>query len=244
MLMNKTFQIKFDNKLIAIILLLIALLVTIAFWQPWQTSSAAERTLAVTGEATVSDTPNQYDFYPTYQESGTNRQATLEKVNTQVNTVIEELKKLGVSEDKISLSENSYRAYWVDDKSNTISVTVTVEVEGKDLAQKVQDYLITTTPSGQITPYPTFTKDKLKSLQDQARTNALKDAKNKAESTVSEVGARLGKVVSISDNQYVGIMPMIGVAESSDSSKVNTSLPVSTSKQDVSVSVQVTYELR
>ena len=243
--MNKTLQVKLDNKLIAIVVLVIALLTTIGLWHPWSPSAASQnRTMTITGEATVSDTPDEFIFYPTYQETGTDRQATIDKVSAKVNTVIAEIKKLGVSEDSITLSANAYTAYWQPNSENSISVTVTVKVDNKTLAQKVQDYIITTTPSGQITSWPTFSDAKLKTLQANARTEALKDARSKADKTVGELGAALGKVISVSDNNYGGIIPMMGVAEASDSVTTKTSLPISTGKQDVTVTIQVTYELR
>lgn len=231
-----------ERILIAILLLVIVLLVVI--WRPWIVSTDNNRTISVTGTGSVSSAPDEFQFYPTYQDSGTDKQKTLTAVNTKVTTVMNELEKLGVSKDDITLSENVFNAYWVDNQNNTVSVSLYVVVKDKDLAQKVQDYLLTTTPYGQMTPQPTFSKDKYKTLSADARSEALKDAKTKAESSASELGSKVGKVISISDESNFGVIPMYSVSESSDSMTLKNSLPISPGKQDVSSSVKVVYELK
>lgn len=231
-----------ERILIAILLLVIVLLVVI--WRPWIVSTDNNRTISVTGTGSVSSAPDEFQFYPTYQDSGTDKQKTLTAVNTKVTTVMNELEKLGVSKDDITLSENVFNAYWVDNQNNTVSVSLYVVVKDKDLAQKVQDYLLTTTPYGQMTPQPTFSKDKYKTLSADARNEALKDAKTKAESSASELGSKVGKVITVSDESDMGVVPMYSVAESSDSSTVKTTLPISPGKQEVTSTVKVVYELK
>lgn len=235
-------RITFERILITILALVIVLMTIV--WQPWNSLSSDKRSISVVGTGTVSATPDKFTFMPTYQDTGTDKQKTLNTVNTKVNTVISELKKLGVPEDNISLSGNVYNAYWEDNKQNTVSVSLNIEVSDKQLAQKVQDYILTTTPYGQLTPYPSFTEEKQKSLEADARKAALQNAKSKAELSTSELGAKVGKVVKVSESSNIGIMPMYSTSSDSVSPSIGTTLPISSDKQEVTVSIEVEYELR
>lgn len=240
--MSKHISFKLDSKLALIAVLSLSLLMTIFMWQPFTNNSSVSRTITVNGEATVSSTPDEFDFSPTYQATGSDRQKTITSLNTTANNVITEIKKLGVSEDNITLSENTYSMYWNNsDSNNTISVSIGIKVSDKELAQKIQDYLITTTPYGQITPYTTFSAAKYKTLEAEARTQAITDAKTKAQKSASEIDVTLGKVVTVSDSSYGRIIPMMTTDIKSTSS---SSLPISAGKQDVTVTVQVVYEIK
>ena len=242
--MNKHFYLKINGERILIAILVLVLVLMIVIWKPWTGLSDEKRTISVTGSASVSAAPDEFQFYPTYQDSGTDKQKTMTALNTKVTNVINELEKLGVSKEDITLSENVFNVYWAESQNNTISVSLYVTVKNKELAQKVQDYLLSTTPYGQITPQPTFSKDKYKTLSADARREALKDAKTKAESSASELGSKVGKVISISDESNFGVIPMYSVSEPSDSMTLENSLPISPGKQDVSSSIKVVYELK
>jgi uncharacterized protein YggE len=128
------------------------------------------------------------------------------------------------------------------------SNSLTIKVSDKELSQKVQDYLVTTSPFGQVTPYASFSDEKRKSVESSVRSKAIADAKSNAEQTASELGLKVSKVVSISDPQNGVVMPMftkaadmaVGVAEAGTQS----SLPVLSGKQDITYVVQVTFELK
>lgn len=242
--MKKQVLVKITAERIIIVILMLVIVLMGALWQPWNNLESEKRKISVIGSGMVSAVPDKFTFMPTYQDTGTDKQKTLNAVNSKVNTVISELKKLGVSEDNISLSGNVYNAYWEDNKQNTVSVSLNIEVDEKQLAQKVQDYILTTTPYGQLTPYPSFSKEKQKSLEADARKAALQDAKSKAEASTSELGAKLGKVIKVTENSNIGVIPMYSTVSDSTSSSIGTSLPISTDKQDVTANVEVEYELR
>jgi uncharacterized protein YggE len=76
---------------------------------------------------------------------------------------------------------------------------------------------------------------------------AIADAKKKAGQTASELGTKLGKVVSITD-QNNGIFPMsysgaVSTMAIEDKATVS-SLPVLSGKQEVSMTVEVVYEIK
>ena len=131
----------------------------------------------------------------------------------------------------------------------TSNLYVTVTVKDKTLAQKVQDYIVTTSPDGSITPQVSFSNEKQKTLETQAREEALKDAKSKAEANAKQLGAKIGRVISIKDNIYSGVSPMpwisstdAGISDSSTKSS-SSSYSIQPGLNEYSFSIEVTYEL-
>ena len=243
--MLKKQNVSVDLRIVCAVLLL-ALIGSVVLWKPWQSTST--RTISVSGEASTKAEPDEYQFSPTYQNKGTDRAAIQTELNTKINEIVAKLKELGVSESDITLASSTYDNYWNDGTNEVTSNTVTVVVNDKDLSQKVQDYLITTSPEGQITPYPTFSTSKRKQIEDEVRILAIADAKKKAEATVSELGAKLGKVETVEDQNDGTIWPYMGRAELSSGSSVDavatSSLPVLAGKQEINYTVQVTYQIK
>ncbi len=241
--MNKT-SFTVDFRIVSAVLLAVIVLM-VGVWQPWKGTS--KRTIDVSGEATVKSEPNAYIFYPSYEKKGTDRSTIQAELSSQVTDVIAKLKELGVSESDIALTTSTYDNYWTEGTDQVTSSSLTITLENKDLVQKVQDYLLSTSPTGQITPQASFTDAKRKTLETEARSAAITDAKAKAERTASELGMKLGKVVTISDPQSGIIMPMAAEAKSSialDATSGSTSLPILSGKQEVNYNIQVTYELK
>lgn len=243
--MLKNQKMNIDLRIVSAILLVL-LIASVVLWKPWQSDST--RTIVISGEASQKAEPDEFQFSPTYQQKGTDRATIQKELAEKVNAIVSKLKELGVDESDITLASSTYDNYWNDGSNEFTSNTVTVVVRDKELSQKVQDYLLTTAPEGQVSPYPTFSTEKRKSVEDQVRTEAIADARKKAESTVSELGAKLGKVVTIEDQAGGGIFPMMGRAEGgmavSDIAVSSSSLPVLPGKQDINYTVRVTYQIK
>lgn len=241
--MIKKQSLSIDLRILVVLLLLI-IASMLVIWRPWS-ARGTTRTIAVTGESTVETKPDEFQFYPTYQKKSNDRAAAQAELTTLINSVITKLKELGVNEDDISLQSSAYDNYWNEDNAIVNSNSLTITVDNKDLAQKVQDYLITTSPMGQISPVPVLKDETRKAAETDARTKAIDDARQKAERTASELGGKLGKVVTITDqNSGPYPMPMRGMAVANDSAMSVSTLPVMPGTQDVYYTVQVTYELR
>ena len=242
--MNKL-AISIDLRVVIVTLLLI-ICGMFAIWHPWQVG--VKRTIDISGAATIKAEPNSYVFTPSYQKKGTDRTAIQTELRAQVTGVIAKLKELGVADSQIALSSSTYDNYYNDGSSEVTSNSLTITVDNKDLVQKVQDYLVTTNPEGQISPFGTFSTEKRKSLETEARVAAIKDALSKADSTAKELGLKIGKVVTISDPQSGTMYPMAagskGLSYATDVVSSAPALPVLGGKQEVSYTIQVTYELK
>ncbi len=231
--------------LAAIILLLFVL------WHPWTGLATNSRTVSVTGTTTVKAEPDEYVFYPTWEFKGANKTATLNEATEKSATIVSEMKKLGVADNKITTNVGGWgNYYYFNSETNihTYTLTISATVANRELAQKVQDYLTTTEPTGQVTPQANFSQAKQKELETKARAAATKDARAKADEMAENLGFKVGKVKTIADQNGSGMVyPMMGslvaqgVAEDANTSK---SLAVQPGEQDVTYSIQVTYYIK
>ena len=228
-------------------LLVITNVITIFLWKPWNTSSAATRKVTVSGQATIKAVPDEYVLSPYFEFTNADRtKATAELIGLSTTTTAK-LKELGVKDEQIKSNTNGYDKYSysmpVDNTTNTLQLQYTITVNDKDLAQKIQDYLLTLKPKGQISPQAQFSEGKKKELEDRARTTAIDDAKGKAQKSASQLNAKVGKVIAISEGNSYGGPITYGTAEMSLKSS-DASVPVQVGQNDFSYSVSVEYELK
>lgn len=242
----KNLKISVDLRIVCLVLLAV-IAGMIVVWKPWS-DSGTKRTISVSGDASQKAEPDEFQFTPSYQDKGSDRLAVQKALADKINSIITKLKELGVVESDITLASSTYDNWYNNGTDEVTSNALTIVVSNKELSQKVQDYLLTTAPQGQITPYPTFSKDKRKKVEEDVRSQAITDAKKKAQRSAEELGMKLGKVVSITDQQGGGIVPMystMGVA--SDAKTISaeaTTLPVLSGKQDINYIVEVVYEIK
>jgi len=237
---SRSLQLNISWKIISL-LLLVVIVVMLGLWKP-RDSTDSTRSISVTGEATVSAEPDELVFSPYFEVE------TSEALTTKAADVTAKLKELGVEDKSIKTNASSYDKYYpmlieeAGQSNLTLQFTVTL-TSNKDLSQKVQDYLVSQNPKGQITPQASFSDDKLKQLEEEASTKATADAKARAEKIARELGARVGKVKGVSEVSGFGVYPLTeegrDVATSSQAS-----LPVQVGENDFTYQLQVEFELR
>ena len=240
-------KLSLDYRLIIIALLLIIAGMLVA-WKPWTPAPVSTRTVSVTGESKLQAKPDEYVFTPTYDFTNADKQAALDALTKQSDTVVAKLKSLGVSDSQIKTNSTSGQSYYTyvanSDSSTTYTLQLTVTVDSSSMAQKIQDYLATTSPSGAVSPQATFSDAKQKSLNNQARDVATKDARAKAEQSAQNLGFKVGEVKSVTDgNGFGGPIPM-GVSSSiaPDSAAVKMpTLAVQPGQNEINYSVEVVY---
>jgi len=235
-------------------LLLIALIVAmLAVWRPWQASNQNGRTIDVSGQAVIKAEPNQYIFYPSYEFKNMSKEEAVKAVTAKSDEVVKKLKQLGVADSKIKTNASSYDQWLMYSSSGSIyNLSITVTLDDKTKAQAVQDYLLTTNPSGQITPQPNFSTDKQRQLESQGRDAATKDARSKAEQMAKNLGVKLGSVKSISDSGSFGgggcygrICPMADAKASAAIAETShSSLSLQPGENELNYSIGVTYYLK
>ncbi|EKS34876.1 MAG: DUF541 domain-containing protein [Bradyrhizobiaceae bacterium] len=203
-------------------------------------------TVSVTGEASISVPPDlaQIDSGVT-TEAKTAREAS-EANNKAMGGVLQALKNAGIAEkdiqtSRLSLSPQStpgrnpnapfqitgYRA------SNRVTVTI------RDIA-KVADTIDVLVGSGanEISGI-SFMVSKASKLLDDARSEAIADARRKAEIYAKAANISLGAPISISEETAPGPVPYRKMA-----ADMAASAPVAQGQETLRVSVSVSYELK
>lgn len=235
------------------VLLVVALAVSIFLWEPWQANiKASDRTVSVTGDATITAEPDEYVFSPSYDFPNPDKAAALAAMTKKSDDVVAGLKKLGVADNKIKSNSSGYAngMYYPVTNSGvyTYSLNITITTNDKILTQKVQDFLLSTGPSGSVSPLASFSKDKQKQLESQARDKAEKDAHDKATTSAKNLGFKIGSVKSIKDGSLsgdggcggFGACPVLDSALKNGSNASN-SLAVQPGQNDLNYSVEVVY---
>jgi uncharacterized protein YggE len=220
-------------------------------------SSGEVRTVSVSGQATLKAVPDEYVFNPTYSFSNNNKDAALADMTKKSEEVTSGLKKLGVDSTAINTNSNGYDspkypqpAMMPDSAGSdntTYSLQMTVTLSNKDQVQKVQDYLLTTSPSGAVSPQATFSTAMRKELESKARNEATKDARSKADQSANNLGFKVGKVKSVDDGSgFGGIMPydVSGSTAMTREDSTAPSLAVQPGENEFNYSVSVVYEIR
>ncbi|KND50142.1 MAG: hypothetical protein AB203_04135 [Parcubacteria bacterium C7867-008] len=217
--------------------------------------------ITVSGEGKSTSIPNIAQITFTVQETAASVKDAQDAATKRTNDSLAAMKTMGIEEKDIkTLGYNVYPQYEnramapcypgsaCPTQSNKISgyqVSQTVQVKVRDTA-KAGDVLQQLGTFGvQNISGPDFMLDDDSTVTDEARAEAIKDAREKAELLAKQLHVRLGDVISFSEGG--GYYPMYsgyakgGVAMDAAVAP-SPSLPVG--ENETNVTVQVTYEIR
>lgn len=245
------FALTIDLRFVCAVLL--AVIVGMFFvWKPWSSIKSSDRTVTVSGTATITAEPDEYTFQPSYEFKNANKNTALAELTAKSEEIVKKLKDLGVASSKIKTNADgyTYSNYYFDKDSNQYiySLHPNIRVGDKALAQKVQDYLITTSPSGLVTPQAGFSETMQKELESKGRDEATRDARTKADQSAKNLGFKIYKVKSVDDGTSSGgVMPMpyAAIDSATSTGEIRTSsLPVQPGEDKIVYTVTVTYYIR
>ncbi len=157
----------------------------------------------VDGKGEAVGKPDTAQFTVGVTKTGASVEETQSQTNTAVNKVIASLKEQGIEEKDITTDDYSVNPN-VDfstgsQRTNGYTVSTTITVKIKD-ANKANAALDAATKSGaNIVNGISFTvnDEEQKTLEDQARADAIKEAKEQAVKISKQAGIRLGRVTNI-----------------------------------------------
>ena len=229
-------------------LLLLVIVGMIALWRPWQNAAVGSRKVTVRGASTIKAVPDEYTFNSTWEFKGNDKATELQSATAKSAEVVAELKKLGVADKDIETNAGGWDGYYYynsEQSIHTYDLGISATVSSRDLAQKVQDYLVTTTPTGQISPQATFSKTLQKKLEQQGRNEAMKDARAKADEMAKNLGFKVGKVVTITDDEAAdAIYPMLSQGSALNTTAAQSAeLSVQSGQEEVNYTIQVVYSI-
>jgi uncharacterized protein YggE len=245
---NNKLNISLDFRVLCVVLLLV-IAVMLAIWQPWNAQSTnSSRTISVTGDSTLKAVPDEYVFNPQYEFKDADKAAALAGLTPKQAEVVAGLKKLGVADNQIKADTNGYSNSYFDETAGLYhySISLQVTVADKALVQKVQDYLLTTEPTGSVSPQASFSDATRKKLESQGRDAATKEARAKADQSAKNLGFKVGAVKSVTDsgNGNGDAFPMYSTLEAGSASDTKQSLSVLPGQDELTYSVTVVYYVK
>lgn len=222
---------------------LLALAVALSACGPAAGSSA--RTLTVTGNGMVYLTPDIAYLYVGVHTEGADIADAVDRNNARTQAVVDALKNMGVAVEDIQTSNfsvwsmedyddtgNRYIKYIVD---NTVYITI------RDLSQ-LGALLDTVVAAGAntINSLSFDVADKTAALAE-ARQKAMEDADALAEELAQTAGLKVGEIQNIVYADYYPL-PYYGMGGGA-ATEAAANVPIQPGKMQISVTVNVTYEL-
>jgi len=244
--MNNKLSLNIDLRWLAGALLAV-IVGMLLMWRPWSQATTEDRTIQVTGEVTLRAEPDEFVFYPSYEFKNKNGDVALAAASKKSEEIVSRLKELGVAENKIKTHVSGYDGgYYREPTSDEVVYSLNVQITISSLkdAQKIQDYLASTSPIGAVTPQASFSEQKRKELENEARDKATQDARSKAEQTAKNLGTRLSKLKSVSEGSGFGLFHGRAIAEDTASDKLTPSPRVQPGENELHFSVTVVYFIR
>jgi uncharacterized protein len=211
------------------------------------TTNTEQRSITVEGTATIKAEPDSFAFYPQFEIAEADQAKAKAALTAKGNEVVGKLKDLGLKDRDIKLDASQYDNYpkpvmgtpEIDRAQNTV-LSMTITVENKAMAQKVQDYLNSTNAKGQLTPQPAFSEAKREALTREAEAKAIEDARRKGDAMAKNLGAKRGKVITINNPQNASV-PLPAIAR--DSASSSSSLPIQPGTNDFAYHISIKFAL-
>lgn len=216
----------------------------------------AMNVISVNGKGEIVMKPDTATFTFSVTEELKTMKESQDAVSVKTGEIVQKIKDLGVSEDDIkTISYSSYPKYKYDyycygcDRGvNEIVgyvVSEQIELKVKDL-ERVADITTILAESKVENMYgPNFSVYDEDSVREEARALAINDAKDEAERLADELGVRLGRVVSYTDNEMYPYFYGSDMAESGAMAMDKSVAPsIELGTNTITENVIVTYEIR
>ena len=213
-------------------------------------SLAPVRTMTVSAEGKTIVSPDIAEASFSVVSQGKDPEQLSSENNRKMSAVVENLASHSVDKKDIKTTNYDLSPNYGYDKNTgrsyvyAYTLTQTILVKIRDL-QKVSEIIGGLTPLGinQIGGI-SFTVDEPEKFLAQARADALKNARTKANEMASESGARIGKVLSVSEYQNTPIRFMNELKAIGEMGAPAPAPTIEPGTQEVKVQVSLTYALQ
>jgi hypothetical protein len=209
--------------------------------------AAAPRTITVNGEGQAHAAPDMAVISIGVQSDALTAAAALRQNSADMSATIAKLKELGVADRDIQTSGLSvnprydYETTPQQPKVTGFTASNSVTVRLRDLS-KAGDVIDEAVQSGANSLGGiSFGFDDPKPLYNEARTDAVADAKAKATLLTEAAGVRLGKLLYIQDGYVAQPMPKMYSARMEMAA--DSSVPMEAGESTVTASISLVYEI-
>ncbi len=222
--------------------------------------------ISVTGDGEAYAVPDIATFSFGANASGKTVADAQKQVDTIVNAALTKVKADGVAEADIQTSDYSANPKYEYNQvvcpavasvgsapincppsrqtlvGYEVNETITVKVRKVDTAGSILSDIGNTGVTN--VSGLSFTVDNPDAVQAQARTKAIASAKNKANELAKELGVRIVRIVSFSENGGGQPYPVFMKTDMAMQSAGNTAVPIAPGQNKVTSNVTITYEIR
>ena len=204
--------------------------------------------IIVTAEGKASGKPDLATITFGVETRDPKAQKAAERNSSEMADVMAAIQGVGVAEEDIRTVDYRIQAEisWEDERQRVIGYVVvnSVVVKMRD-TDKVGDVLDAATEAGANNIYSIqFSFEDPSALREQARAEAMTEARNRAEALAQLAGVGLGRPRQISESFMEPWSAYAEKAYAPAPSADVTTTPVSPGQMEVTVQVQVTYETR
>ncbi len=205
-------------------------------------------TFTIEGEGKVSAQPTLAEADLGLYSEGLDVATVQQENATKINTIIAALKQMGIADGDMQTSNYSIspKFEYTDGLQNVVGYTVSQNLKVK--VRNLSNVGAVLARAGELGANQVngvqFTIDDPTEVQQQARKEAIEDAKNKAEELAGAMGVRLVKIVTFSESTG-GTEPPPIFYRGLEAASADASVPeIQTGELDVQSRVSVTFEIR
>lgn len=202
---------------------------------------AADRLITVTGEATVSVAPDNANIRLGVTSQGKNAREASEANARQMTNVLAAIKEAGVADRDVQTSRLSLQPQYEQGKAGParllgfqVTNQITIRIREIDKFPGILDRAIAA-GANEMSGIEFVVSEQSK-LLDQARDDAVADARRKAGLYAKAAGVKLGPVTSITEEGSSPPRPVVQAMRAS-------AVPVAPGEQLLRAAVSVTFEL-
>ncbi len=213
---------------------------------PFFAQNSNSRTVSVTGEGTVKVIPDEVVIKSRIEHEGDDAVAVKKQNDAIVDQIIKYLKSQGISEKDIQTDymnlDKRYKNYdegtFFYASNQAISITLhdlkNYEVIMKGLLENGLNRI----------DGVQFKSSEREKYEAEARKEAVLDAKKKADELLSPLGLRVGKPVSISENQSSPNFPMYRMNNMAEMKAGDSSETIAPGELEIKISVNASFDIQ
>lgn len=206
--------------------------------------------ITVVGSGTARGAPDTSEIRGTISSSEKTAERAQAKNIADTKRLINEVLKAGIEEKNLKTARVSLQPDY-DYKGGsrvlrgyTASTTLTVEIRDFDKIPAMLDLMTANGVGNILGPSLTFSDEKLREIQKEARDEAVKDARDRATQLASLSGRKLGRLVAVKEGMEEPWMYDYGLAQSRMSVAKEETPYIQPGENEVAVSVEARYRLR
>ncbi|MBU4380726.1 SIMPL domain-containing protein [Candidatus Parcubacteria bacterium] len=251
------FKIMFPMRTVMSRLFIIGLILLTFYFFPWKNINwgrvtfNAQQSIAVTGTSELKVSNQTASFSAGVTAYNDNKEIAIKGVNDKIASIIGAVKSFGVLEEDIktqslSIYQNSDYVYEGDrqkQKPGQWNVSNTIEINLKDIS-KASDLATLLASTGATNVYgPNFSLDdkKTRDTEKTLLSEAIADARSKAEIIAKSAGKTLGGIVTVSESGSYSPSPLYRMDSGIGG---GGGAPVEPGSSTIQKTVYVTFELK